>query len=97
MGNGGSSADAEHICGELMKGFISKRLLTDKERSQLNNDMEIIPNLQRSLPAISLGVSHSTISASNDVDSDLLAQQIWGLLIKMILFLGYLHLEIQRM
>lgn len=81
MGNGGSSADAEHICGELMKGFISKRPLTDKERSQLNNDMEIIPNLQRSLPAISLGVSHSTISAfSNDVDPDFIfAQQIWGL------------------
>jgi len=81
MGNGGSSADAEHICGELMKGFISKRPLTDKEKSLLNNDMEIIPNLQRSLPAISLGVSHSTISAfSNDVDPDFIfAQQIWGL------------------
>jgi D-sedoheptulose 7-phosphate isomerase len=81
MGNGGSSADAEHICGELMKGFVSKRPLTDKEKSLLNNDMNIIPNLQRSLPAISLGVSHSTISAfSNDVDPDFIfAQQIWGL------------------
>ena len=26
-GNGGSCADAEHIVGELMKGFKSKRIL----------------------------------------------------------------------
>ena len=27
-GNGGSAADADHICGELLKGFRSKRTLT---------------------------------------------------------------------
>lgn len=29
-GNGGSSADCEHIVGELMKGFLSKRPLTEE-------------------------------------------------------------------
>ena len=28
-GNGGSSSDAEHIVGELMKGFLLKRELKD--------------------------------------------------------------------
>ena len=28
-GNGGSAADSEHIVGELMKGFLSKRSVTD--------------------------------------------------------------------
>ena len=29
-GNGGSSADCEHIVGELMKGFLIKRPLTEE-------------------------------------------------------------------
>ena len=32
-GNGGSSADADHIVGELMKGFLKTRKVTD-ERSE---------------------------------------------------------------
>ena len=31
-GNGGSAADAQHIVGELMKGFLLKRELTDEQR-----------------------------------------------------------------
>ena len=30
-GNGGSAADAEHITGELMKGFLKKRPLSKAE------------------------------------------------------------------
>ena len=29
-GNGGSAADSEHIVGELMKGFVKKRSVTDE-------------------------------------------------------------------
>ena len=29
-GNGGSCADCEHIVGELMKGFMLKRQMTDE-------------------------------------------------------------------
>jgi len=34
-GNGGSAADSEHITGELMKGFILKRPLSEEEKAQL--------------------------------------------------------------
>ena len=34
-GNGGSAADAEHIVGELMKGFKNDRQLQDKEVDRL--------------------------------------------------------------
>ena len=34
-GNGGSAADAEHIVGELMKGFLLQRPLTPACRRQL--------------------------------------------------------------
>ena len=29
-GNGGSASDSEHIVGELMKGFVKKRPVTDE-------------------------------------------------------------------
>ena len=31
-GNGGSAADCDHCVGELMKGFLKKRPLSDKEK-----------------------------------------------------------------
>lgn len=82
MGNGGSSADAEHICGELVKGFVNPRKLSPKEVELFKNiDVNLPQKIQGSLPAISLGVQHSTISAfSNDMDAAYhFAQQIWGL------------------
>jgi D-sedoheptulose 7-phosphate isomerase len=82
MGNGGSSADAEHLCGELMKGFVSKRPLTKEEKEKFDSiDPNISRNLQRSIPAISLGVGHSIISAfANDVNAEYVyAQQVFGL------------------
>ena len=84
-GNGGSAADSEHIVGELMKGFILKRKISDnvrakiKEVSKTNGDY-ISDHLQGALPAISL-VSHSAlISAfSNDIAPDMIfAQQVFG-------------------
>ena len=82
MGNGGSSADAEHICGELVKSFVAKRKLTSSDIELLDSvDTELAKNLQGSLPAISLGVNHSTVSAfSNDMSPEFcFAQQVWGL------------------
>jgi D-sedoheptulose 7-phosphate isomerase len=82
MGNGGSSADAEHLCGELLKSFIKKRELTEEEKKLFQGiDTEIPLKIQGALPAISLGVQYSIISAfSNDIDSEYcFAQQVWGL------------------
>lgn len=79
MGNGGSSADAEHFCGELVKGFALRRELKKHDRMIYDHiDSSIAGSLQGGLPAISLGVSHSLISAfSNDVNWDFVfAQQV---------------------
>ena len=48
-GNGGSAADSEHIVGELLKGFMSKRPVTDERIPEA-----LRAELQGSLPAISL-------------------------------------------
>ena len=85
-GNGGSSADCDHIVGELMKGFMKKRALTDVQKSQMKEkcqDMseETLAKLQNALPAISLSSFSALNTAfSNDVDADLVfAQGVFGL------------------
>lgn len=85
-GNGGSCADCEHIVGELMKGFLKKREISDekkqmmKERSPLVDD-ELLSKLQGGLPAISLPSMTGLNSAfCNDVDPSLIyAQPLMGL------------------
>ena len=52
-GNGGSAADADHIVGELMKGFLKKRPLSDEEKAFFF-DEKLASGLQKGLPAISL-------------------------------------------
>jgi D-sedoheptulose 7-phosphate isomerase len=82
MGNGGSSADAEHICGELVKSFVGNRELSKQEFDMFKGIDEVLPTkIQGSFPAISLGVQHSAISAfSNDKEPAYhFAQQVWGL------------------
>lgn len=82
MGNGGSSADAEHLCAELTKGVYLERLLHDEERKLFKDNDTILPSmLQSGLPAISLGIAHSFITAFiNDVHPEFMfAQQIWVL------------------
>jgi phosphoheptose isomerase len=83
-GNGGSAADCEHVVGELMKGFMSKRPLSqemkDKLASVSGGDDYLGEQKQRALPAISL-VSHSALmtAISNDVAPDMVfAQQVFG-------------------
>lgn len=84
-GNGGSCADAEHIVGELMKGFVKRRpVLEEFERQLINADptggKELAAKLQGGLPAIAL-TGHSGLSTAflNDVDGELIyAQQTYG-------------------
>ncbi|RGY98919.1 SIS domain-containing protein [Clostridium sp. AM58-1XD] len=84
-GNGGSSADAEHIVGELMKGFKKTRSVTEDFAERLRKAdgeraEELIQKLQGGLPAISLS-SHPALCTAylNDVDGNLItAQQVYG-------------------
>lgn len=84
-GNGGSCADAEHIVGELMKGFVKKREIpkTMQERL-LGLDQELgkqlANGLQSSLRAIAI-TGHAGLSTAfaNDVDPEMAyAQQVNG-------------------
>ena len=82
-GNGGSHADAEHIVGELMKGFKIKRSLPDDlklkfEKTLGKSGREIAEKLEQGLRTISLHSNPALISAFiNDVHSDLAyAQQL---------------------
>lgn len=80
MGNGGSSADAEHICAELTKGNFLQRELHPKEKELFDGDVTILPKmLQNGLSTISLSASHSFMTAfMNDVHPEFIfAQQIW--------------------
>ncbi|NWQ39226.1 SIS domain-containing protein [Bacillus sp. EB106-08-02-XG196] len=82
-GNGGSAADCEHVVGELMKGFMSKRPLPQTIKAKLRETADgdyLGENLQGALPAISL-VSHSALMTAfaNDVAPDMVfAQQVYG-------------------
>ncbi len=74
-GNGGSAADSEHIVGELMKGFLKKRPVTDERIPQ-----ELQKDLQGALHAISLPSQCSILSAFvNDVEPSMMyAQLVYG-------------------
>lgn len=78
-GNGGSAADSEHIVGELMKGFILPRKISDELKDKIN-DEQLSEALQYGLPAISL-VSHTSLSTAfiNDqLPTAVFAQQVLG-------------------
>jgi D-sedoheptulose 7-phosphate isomerase len=84
-GNGGSAADAEHVVGELMKGYRSRRPVPDSLRLELEaahqSDGTYLANhLQGALPAISL-VRHTALLTAivNDIAGDMIfAQQVYG-------------------
>lgn len=78
-GNGGSAADCDHFAGELLKGFLKKRPLSDEEKQKFNNGF-IADNLQKGLPVISL-CTHSALMTAfeNDVIPSLVfAQQVYA-------------------
>ncbi len=84
-GNGGSAADAEHIVGELMKGFkLPRKTETDFAEKLVaeNNELGSVlaENLQGALPAIALD-GHPALSTAymNDCEPLLcFAQQVNG-------------------
>jgi len=89
-GNGGSASDAEHIVGELMKGFLLPRHLDEAMLNQLHAVCDakdpravdyFMQNLQGALPAVSLPSQLAISTAfSNDQAPDLtFAQQVLGL------------------
>ena len=84
-GNGGSAADAEHIVGELMKGFTKPRKLPQEYSDRLmavNPEIgeTLAENLQGALPAIALD-GHPALSTAYQNDCEPLlcfAQQVNG-------------------
>jgi D-sedoheptulose 7-phosphate isomerase len=86
-GNGGSAADCEHIAGELLKGFLKRRAVTETDKKLLekaacelqmpDSGNRLGNNLQRGLPVISLVNMISVSSAfANDVDPNLTFAQL---------------------
>lgn len=84
-GNGGSAADAEHMVGELMKGFMKRRPLNKKTADAMirrfpEEGAYMAERLHQALPAISLSAHTSLCTAvANDISPDLVfAQQVLG-------------------
>ena len=96
-GNGGSNSDAEHIAGELMKGFKLTRKCPKKFAYKLQaidpiRGKELANKLQGGLPVIALG-GHQSLNTAfiNDVSEGGLftfAQQVYGYGKEKDVFLG---------
>lgn len=84
-GNGGSCADCDHVVGELMKGFLLTRPVTDARIPDA-----LRQNLQGALPAISLPSQSAALTAFlNDVEpSTVYAQLLYGYARENDLFVG---------
>ncbi len=85
VGNGGSSADADHIVGELAKGFLKKRPLPPEQKAKLvlfgEPGRALADGLQAGLPAVSLHSQSALLTAFlNDADPGLVyAQALYAL------------------
>ncbi len=85
-GNGGSASDSDHIVGELMKGFKSKRLIREDQARAFKNmyprdSEDFIKNLQQGIPSISL-VSNAALTSAiiNDGEASyVFAQQVFSI------------------
>lgn len=85
-GNGGSAADAEHIVGELMKGFLLKREIDDAMYARMKRVCPaeadyLRDNLQGALPAVSLvdEIGLNTAFANDQAPDLSFAQQVLGM------------------
>ncbi len=80
-GNGGSAADCDHIVGELMKGFMLNRALSDAKKEAMKKNCDqlddaLLSKLQGALPAVSLpSVTALNSAFCNDVDAELVYAQ----------------------
>lgn len=82
-GNGGSSADAQHIVGELMKENRLRRKLPDEFTAncrRLYPGEGLEDQVQGALPAIAIGTCQAFTSAyANDVSPQMIyAQEVFG-------------------
>lgn len=84
-GNGGSCADAEHITGELMKGFLKNRPVSIQEKENMKAlypeiSDDVVSALQKGLPTIPLSCCGALASAfANDCNPGYVyAQQVYG-------------------
>ena len=84
-GNGGSAADSEHIVGELMKGFLKKRPLPQKDVEKWREaygeeGAAMVKAMQGGIAAISLPSQSAILSAVvNDNDpATIYAQLAWN-------------------
>ncbi len=86
-GNGGSCADSEHIVGELMKGFLSRRPVGAELTERLirtgtepEEAERIVSRMQGALPALSLPSQTALLTAfTNDVGAETAyAQMVYG-------------------
>ena len=90
-GNGGSCSDCDHIAGELLKGFLTHRPLSEEDcltladalpEGEADPDLYLLAGqLQGGLPAISLPAQTAAVTAvCNDTDPALIfAQLTWAL------------------
>ena len=85
-GNGGSSSDADHITGELLKGFLKKRPLPPESVQKFAEQnkpgaAELASSLQMGIAAVNLGNAQALVSAfGNDVNPQAaFAQHLWAL------------------
>ena len=93
-GNGGSAADSGHIVGELMKGFVLPRKLSDKDRKffieTVKDGILLAEKLQYGIPAIALtGTEPISTAVINDNGAEMMfAQQAYALLNENDIFIG---------
>lgn len=93
-GNGGSAADSGHIVGELMKGFILPRSLSEKDRRsfivKVKDGEHLAEKLQYGIPAVALTGSEAISTAvMNDNGAEMVfAQQAYVLLSENDIFMG---------
>ena len=94
-GNGGSYSDAEHITGELMKGFHKKRPLSTEQKQNLIDlggelGSKLAKSLQQPLKAINLmGMPALSTAVANDIDPEFAcAQQVLAFANENCAFLG---------
>lgn len=74
-GNGGSASDADHISGELLKGFQSTRPLSAAQKEAFGEELSV--HLQQSLPAIPLTAFSALSTAyTNDVSAEYIYAQL---------------------
>ena len=81
-GNGGSCADCDHIVGELLKGFLKMRPMTEQQKCNFENALgeqaeRFEKTLQQGIPAVALHSQTGALTAfANDVDPDMIYAQM---------------------